>query len=74
MYALEDLGEGFALLEVQAVVVVGARGGIAPDPLRIEVGDEIRVRTAYGPAGPHRQCGVEAAFDFANAEVLGEYG
>ncbi|MNN59368.1 hypothetical protein D3C81_1744790 [compost metagenome] len=51
MDALEDLREGFALLEVQAVVIIATRRRPAPDPLRVEVRDKIRIRGAHSPTG-----------------------
>ncbi|MNV48027.1 hypothetical protein D3C71_1399140 [compost metagenome] len=72
VHALEDLREGFALLEIQAVVVIGSRRRIASGALRVEVGNEVRVGAANGPAGADRQCGIETAFDFADAEILGK--
>ncbi|MCY1401938.1 hypothetical protein D9M71_170650 [compost metagenome] len=71
MHALEDLREGLALLEVQAVVIAGPRGSLAVGALRVEVGDEIRIRTAYRPARPHRQRRIETPLQFADVEVDG---
>ncbi|MNG23391.1 hypothetical protein D3C84_1079900 [compost metagenome] len=53
MHALEDLREGFALLEIQPAVVTGARRSATPDALRVEVGNEIRVGSTRGPTGTH---------------------
>ncbi|MCY1187874.1 hypothetical protein D9M73_289080 [compost metagenome] len=71
MHALEDLGKGLALLEVQAIVIAGPRGSLAVGALRVEVGDEIRIRTAYRPARPHRQRRIETPLQFADVEVDG---
>ncbi|MNP29812.1 hypothetical protein D3C76_1228550 [compost metagenome] len=55
MHALEDLREGFTLLEVQAVVVSRAGGGSAPLAKDIGAGNEVRVRAAHCPAGTYRK-------------------
>ncbi|MCY1376601.1 hypothetical protein D9M69_641080 [compost metagenome] len=49
--ALEDLREGFTLLEVLAAVVTRARCCLPSHSSRIVVGNEFWVAPAHGPAG-----------------------
>ncbi|MNX94532.1 hypothetical protein D3C86_1267670 [compost metagenome] len=53
MDALEYLREGFALLEVKAVVVRQPGRRIAARTLRVERGNEIRITPAQRPTGAH---------------------
>ncbi|MNL51630.1 hypothetical protein D3C87_1747410 [compost metagenome] len=53
MDALEYLREGFALLEVQAVVVRQPGRRIAARTLRVKRGNEIRIPAAQRPTGAH---------------------
>ncbi|MNP29309.1 hypothetical protein D3C76_1223280 [compost metagenome] len=70
MHALEDLREGFAFLEVQAVVVGGPRGGLATaDALRVEVGNELFVRISHRPTGADRQRRVERPLNLPDIEI-----
>ncbi len=62
--ALEDLREGFALLEVEPAVVGGLRRGVAA----VAGADVVLVGGTHGPAGPHRQRRVELPFDLPDVE------
>ena len=64
---LEDLGEGLAALEVQSAIIIGLGRSLAA----VAGAHQIRVRTAYRPAGTDGQGGVELPLDFAQAEVHG---
>ncbi|MNQ87036.1 hypothetical protein D3C85_1022460 [compost metagenome] len=55
MDTLEDLREGFALLEVQAIVVRQPGRRIAARTLRVKRGNEIRIPPAQRPTGAHRK-------------------
>ncbi|MCY1347383.1 hypothetical protein D9M69_334900 [compost metagenome] len=71
MQALEDLREGLALLEIQTTVIAGGarrRTALAHGVVRRNV---IRIGTAHGPAGPHRERRIELAFDLADIEFDG---
>ncbi|MNV43003.1 hypothetical protein D3C71_1347060 [compost metagenome] len=69
MHALEDLREGFTLLEIQAVIVGGPGGGLATfNALGVEVGDELLVWISRRPTRPHRQRRIEIALNFPDVE------
>ncbi|MNG05950.1 hypothetical protein D3C84_891670 [compost metagenome] len=65
MYALEDLREGLALLEIQVRIVGGLRQTVAP----VVRPDQVFVSASDRPTGPHGQRRVKLAFDLADIEV-----
>ncbi|MNO45093.1 hypothetical protein D3C76_353500 [compost metagenome] len=69
--ALEDLREGLALLEVQAVVVDGTARGLATLAHRVVRRNECWIGSAYCPAGAQRQRRIEPAFDLPDIEING---
>ncbi|MCY1390565.1 hypothetical protein D9M71_53860 [compost metagenome] len=64
MNPLEDLGEGFALAEVQAAVVAGARLSVTT----ITDTNQITVGIAHAPTGTNGQGGIELPFEFPDVE------
>ncbi|MNH02295.1 hypothetical protein D3C79_615300 [compost metagenome] len=68
MDALEDLGEGFALLEVQVAIVGCLRQALAA----VVHPDQVLVGVGRRPAGADGERRVELAFDFTNVETDSE--
>src|SRR5690606_8466748 len=67
MHTFEDLGEGFALLEVQTTIVAGL--GIAGTTIGFT--HQIHIRAIHGPAGPDRHGRIELTFYFPDVETDG---
>src|SRR5690606_27356471 len=62
--ALEDLGEGFATLEVKVTII----GGLRQAATAVVDSDQILVGLGGRPAGTDRQRRVELPFDLADIE------
>ncbi len=65
MNALEDLGEGFALLEIETAIVAG----LAVSRSAIRLTHQIHIPIRHGPASPNRQRRIELPLNLANIEV-----
>ncbi|MNJ47000.1 hypothetical protein D3C77_421450 [compost metagenome] len=71
MHALEDLREGFALLEVLPVVIRRAGSRLTAKAQGVAGVDEGGVRSAYRPTGTNGEGRIELPFDLADLEVEG---
>src|SRR5690606_16514733 len=67
MHTLENLGEGFALFEVQTSIIAGL-GKTCPT---IGFTHQIHIRAIHGPTGPDRHGRVELTFYFPDVETDG---
>src|SRR5690606_28446654 len=67
MHALENLGEGLSLLEVQPTIIAGL--GIAGAAVR--VADQIHITISHGPAGTNRHGRVELPLKLPDIEIDG---